>query len=257
MDEVTVYILIHKKPPFFRGWIWINFAAYYFFLTLLPFGVFMKFTQTGFFEIFVATTLSYLEHLWEDLFWVSSWWFLPTHESNICSSQIGSFPPRVCGPPRNFWWKVEWKTTKKRSHIFKGIMTEVLQPKSCTSWYGKYPIIYRVLYIPGGAGFPPPTVGTTSFVRHNFQLIEFPQRGGAVYPLNFQPFQGLGLPRLGSSFSLQVWIRNLGLEVFDRPSILVYSNGSQRCILYIIVYWTLPEHWFTKDIAKVNIGFPS
>ena len=22
--------------------------------------------------------------------------------------------------------------------------------KSCTSWYGKYPIIYRVLYIPGG-----------------------------------------------------------------------------------------------------------
>ena len=30
--------------------------------------------------------------------------------------------------------------------------------KSCTSWYGKYPIIYRVLYIPGGAGFLPSTV---------------------------------------------------------------------------------------------------
>ena len=30
--------------------------------------------------------------------------------------------------------------------------------KSCTSWYGKYPIIYRVLYIPGGAGFCPSTV---------------------------------------------------------------------------------------------------
>ena len=25
--------------------------------------------------------------------------------------------------------------------------------KSCTSWYGKYPIIYKVLYMPGGAGF--------------------------------------------------------------------------------------------------------
>ena len=25
--------------------------------------------------------------------------------------------------------------------------------KSCTSWYGKYPIIYRVSYIPGGAGY--------------------------------------------------------------------------------------------------------
>ena len=30
--------------------------------------------------------------------------------------------------------------------------------KSCTSWYGKYPIIYRVSYIPGGAGFLPSTV---------------------------------------------------------------------------------------------------
>ena len=30
--------------------------------------------------------------------------------------------------------------------------------KSCTSWYGKYPIIYRVSYIPGGARFQPSTV---------------------------------------------------------------------------------------------------
>ena len=30
--------------------------------------------------------------------------------------------------------------------------------KSCTSWYDKYPIIYRVLYIPGGVGFLPSTV---------------------------------------------------------------------------------------------------
>ena len=30
--------------------------------------------------------------------------------------------------------------------------------KSCTSRYSKYPIICRVLYIPGGAGFLPPTV---------------------------------------------------------------------------------------------------
>ena len=27
--------------------------------------------------------------------------------------------------------------------------------KSCTSWYGKYPIIYKVLWMPGGAGFLP------------------------------------------------------------------------------------------------------
>ena len=29
--------------------------------------------------------------------------------------------------------------------------------KSCTRWYGKYPIIHRVLFIPGGAGFLPST----------------------------------------------------------------------------------------------------
>ena len=29
---------------------------------------------------------------------------------------------------------------------------------SCTSWYGKSPSIYRVLYMPGGAGFLPSTV---------------------------------------------------------------------------------------------------
>ena len=30
--------------------------------------------------------------------------------------------------------------------------------KSCTSWYVTYPIIYKVLYIPSGAGFLPSTV---------------------------------------------------------------------------------------------------
>ena len=27
--------------------------------------------------------------------------------------------------------------------------------KSCTSWYGKYPIIYKVTYMSGGVGFLP------------------------------------------------------------------------------------------------------
>ena len=33
-----------------------------------------------------------------------------------------------------------------------------------TSWYGNYPIIYRVWYIPGGAGFLPSTV-SSAFLR--------------------------------------------------------------------------------------------
>ena len=32
------------------------------------------------------------------------------------------------------------------------IVSDCWWKESCTSWYGKYPIIYRVLYIPGGAG---------------------------------------------------------------------------------------------------------
>ena len=49
--------------------------------------------------------------------------------------------------------------------------------KSCTSWYGKYPIIYRVSYIPGGAGFQPSTVLNKHFLelhldsRANFMTI--------------------------------------------------------------------------------------
>ena len=37
--------------------------------------------------------------------------------------------------------------------------------KSCTSWYSKYPMIYRVVYIPGGAGFLPSTVLTEKLMR--------------------------------------------------------------------------------------------
>ena len=41
-----------------------------------------------------------------------------------------------------------------------------------TSWYGKYPIIYKVLYIPGGAGFLPSTVWTDFKYRGKlYQII--------------------------------------------------------------------------------------
>ena len=43
--------------------------------------------------------------------------------------------------------------------------------KSCTSWYGECPIIYRVLYIPGGAGFLPSTVVTYTYASNLINLI--------------------------------------------------------------------------------------
>ena len=41
------------------------------------------------------------------------------------------------------------------SEVFKTVDGSEIR---LTSWYGKYPILYRVSYIPGGAGFRPSTV---------------------------------------------------------------------------------------------------
>ena len=43
--------------------------------------------------------------------------------------------------------------------------------KSCTSWYGKYPIICRVLYIPCGAGILPSTVRHVIQFKDLFHLV--------------------------------------------------------------------------------------
>ena len=43
--------------------------------------------------------------------------------------------------------------------------------KSRTSWYGKYPIIYKVLYIPSGAGFCPSTVFRYILVRSTSEYL--------------------------------------------------------------------------------------
>ena len=46
------------------------------------------------------------------------------------------------------------------SQLSSGIWksAKLLWKKSCTNWHCKYPNIYKVLYIPGGAGFLPSTV---------------------------------------------------------------------------------------------------
>ena len=48
--------------------------------------------------------------------------------------------------------------------------------KSCTSWYGRYPIICKVLYIPGGClGFEPSTVVSGNVSK--FQILTLFQVG--------------------------------------------------------------------------------
>ena len=65
--------------------------------------------------------------------------------------------------------------------------------KSCTSWYVVSPIIYRVLYIPGGAGFLPSTV-STCLKRKRFRLF-FPnlEDNPVIYP------RGCDLPVVSST----------------------------------------------------------
>ena len=45
--------------------------------------------------------------------------------------------------------------------------------KSCTSWYVVYPIIFKVWYVPGGAGFLPPTV---CFLTEGEKMRRFGER---------------------------------------------------------------------------------
>ena len=55
-------------------------------------------------------------------------------------------------------WELRWY---ERSHVFSTVFVRcfiLLMEKSCTKWYGKYPIIHRVSYMSGGAGFLPSTV---------------------------------------------------------------------------------------------------
>ena len=69
----------------------------------------------------------------------ASYWFVPIRRCSPASFGYTSVQGRWYR-----WWK-----------------------KSCTSWYGKYPIVYMVLYIPGGgAGFLPSTVAPLIWKFH-------------------------------------------------------------------------------------------
>ena len=62
-----------------------------------------------------------------------------------CEKSVKSSPPSFLSPVLRVWWPHPHYCWWKKSGL--------------TSWYGKYPIIYRVSYIPGGClGFLPSTV---------------------------------------------------------------------------------------------------
>ncbi len=76
--------------------------------------------------------------------------------------------------------------------------------ESCTSWYGKYPIIYRVLYIPGGAGFLPSTIFCKKTTSHH--ILTTPSSSVAL-----KRKKGTLIPNTGPDFfkTRALWIQNL------------------------------------------------
>ena len=71
--------------------------------------------------------------------------------------------------------------------------------KSCTSWYGKYPMFHRVLYIPGGAGFLPSTVCFESIYSPESRIFH---HGEGLHPTNFWEAFSMQLPPAFSSKTL-------------------------------------------------------
>ena len=60
---------------------------------------------------------------------------------------------------RNCWalQKIFWRSSCKESWNMTPV-PRLMEEIRLTSWYGNHPIIYKVLYIPGGAGFLPSAV---------------------------------------------------------------------------------------------------
>ena len=125
---------------FFGGNVWGQ-------TTYLIFEFFCPFFLHVFIAIFTPSKFNIAPHKWWKTTFILKWSLfrskllilkLPGCKSPWSFLKITCFQSIVC------WGSYGWWT------------------KSCTSWYGKYPIVYRVLYIPGGAGFRPSTVCVTT-----------------------------------------------------------------------------------------------
>ena len=98
--------------------------------------------------------------------------------------------------------------------------------KTCTTGYGKHPIIYRFLYIPGGAGFLPSTAHFTAqgiFLTTHFEPSAFvacdidhkpwfrvPLRNWLVVSTHLKNISQIGnLPQLGVKIK-NIWNHHLG-----------------------------------------------
>ena len=95
-----------------------------------------------------------------------------------------------------------------------------LWKKSCTSWYGKYPIIYRILYIPSGClGFLPSKV----WLWIGWLPLWFPKTVDSQF----------SDPGFASRYPNQTPIVHLSLRSGKWPCVLLPSETSRVLVLEI------------------------
>ena len=123
-----------------------------------------------------------------------------------------------------FWGWVKLILSEDRNDLTKDCanhnLSYCLWKKSCTSWYGKYPIIYRLLYIPSGClGFLPSTV----WLWIGWLPLWFPKTVDSQF-LD---------PGFSSRYPNQTLIVHLSLRSGKWPCVLLPSETSRVLVLEI------------------------
>ena len=118
--------------------------------------------------------------------------------------------------------------------------------KSCTSWQVVYPIFYRILYIPGGAGFLPSTV---VFQQSQCQILFFKHLGKLHW--------SQGLSKLNSSVKIRSKSsKSIFPDIFDggpNKHVKTQAFGRRRsCLTKFRLLNTISLH-YPKCVQTTNM----
>ena len=111
-----------------------------------------------------------------------------------------------------------------------------------TSWYGKYPIIYRVSYIPGGAGFLPSTVGSMYSIFTYMWLIFM------VHVGKYTIHGSYGIVHL----KISRWKRRFLLETSIFRSTILNFGGVFFHLLFIVISIPREDCLYLTDISQTS-----
>ena len=110
--------------------------------------------------------------------------------------------------------------------------------ESCTSWYDKYPIIYTVLYIPGGC---------LGFLNHQQHVSwSSPARPS-------QRCWSCSLPSTISRFTLEPWISRYWPQL-GIPGISWYASGNKKALKHFLNWSPIKPNNFKSLILDFHFG---